>query len=828
MSEQIFIRPGATSEANVRRLADDLGRTGRCDLDYEILPAAALRQVLDDLSSRDRSRARRLYIARATVDGTFDLDGADLFARLSFEDVTFAGSAGAQEGARRVAISLLDADLPGFALRNCRVEGDVTCEGLGVASDFVLDRVRVCGRLNLDAARIGGGLCINGSRIGPEADLTRWPSKEVTAAAISGRGLVVGSGVLFDDMRADGRIDLKGARFAQGVSAVRMGAATDDPSVPALDFSNASFGGALDLSQATLHGCLALDDAHVMGALVIDSLMCVEDGAGMYGRRLRLDGAFAAHDATISGPVDLNGLTTGRSVLFVRSAIGEGGNAEGLALDFTAARIGEQLQVSACKCVGTIRFNEAVVARDVSLAGTRVFGGILAVCGHHLTVGGDVDCTGAFVFGRIALGDAVVGRDFALSGASLKVDAGEAFSAPRMRVARDALFNDGLRATGGIILENAAVGGLCDFAGSRVASASISRDGRGGVAMNAAMAAGGEAARTGVGAGAERRTFACEPDVCAIGLNGASLGVLRFGREEGERPCGIVDLRDATATRFVDDAAIWPPLRAQRATDATGRDIEHWKLDGFSYRKLDEPLGLSGKGARGRVVAEQRLRWLDGQSAEDLSDALRLQPFDQLEFVLAAQGYRKAAREIAAARAKLVANSSSITFGQRLRAGAWDLLTGHGCRPWRTIGWLFVLWASMAGAAGLAASHCASAGCRDESAFVMARRDGYAPERLMDAYPAFDPLRYAADVVVPLVDTGMQAHWQPNPAFGPIADLPLPAGLTWAAPDQKPVWTVTAGWLISAAGELATLAGAALSVLALLGFLGFLTPRRGA
>lgn len=828
MSEQIFFKAASPVDEAGELLAADLGNSGRCDLGHAHVAADRLRDILLGLTRQSGGTARRFHIARAVVTGVLDLNGVQLTAPISFEDVHFAGpSSGAGEAARATVLSLVDADLAGLALRGSRIDGDVVADGLAVAADLVLDQVRIGGRFVTDAARIGGGFCLSGCRIGDDSHTTRGPAKAPVAAVFSGRGLFVGSGVLFDGAEAAGRIDLAGARFAQGISAVRIVVATTDPSEPALDLSRASIGGGLDLTQATVRGRLVLDDAQVAGTLTLDSVMCIDEGAGVSGRRLHIEGGLDGHEATLSGPVDFSGLTARRSVRFVRSALGEGGNVDGIALNLTAARLGEQLQVVASKCVGTMRFDEAVVARDFALAGTRVFGGETALSGHHLTVGGDIDLTGAFLFGRIAFADAVVGRDLALSGASLKVDVNEAFSAPRIRVGRDALINDGLRASGGVILEQAQIGGDCDFRNAEITSARISRGGRGAHAMRHAVSAGPVASVAGGTAGAQRRAFSCEPDICAIGLHDAGAGTLMFGAVEDQRPRGVVDLTQASVSRLRDNAAAWPPPREKRMRDDAGRDIDHWKLDGFCYRRLESPLGLEGGAGPAEGIANQRLRWLDGQSADDLSVNLCLQPFDQLESVLSMQGLDCPAREVALARARLVAQSQQSSPGQRFASICWDLLTGHGLRPWRTVGWLALAWMAMAFLAGWAASQCALPGCRDESAFVMVRRDGYDPARLDSAYPAFDPLLYAADVVVPLVETGMREHWRPNPAFREIATVPAILSSPGSGVDHAQQSSLTTGWLLALASRLFGLAGAALSVLALLGFFGVLKPRRG-
>lgn len=836
MSEQIFIKTAGPVGDPLQRLADGLAASGRCDLGYAEIDAARLGEVLVTLSRDGGSRGRRYHIARAIVQGALDLNGAQIASQVSFEDVEFRGAArGGGDG--RIAMSLIDADLGGLGMRACRVGGDLVAEGASIAGDLVLDRVRIAGVVVVEAARIGGGLCLRGChvRTGSEGERAA-PRAAAETAAVLARGLFVGSGVLLDELDAGGRVDFRDARFTQGVSGVRITVAGQDPSEPALDLRHASVGSALDLSQATVRGRLALDQAHVAGALKIDSVMCVDEGAGLDGKGLHLHGGLDAHDATISGPVDLSGLTAGRSVRFVRAAIGEGGNAEGMALNLTAARLGEQLHVTQSKCVGAMLFDEATVARDVSLARTRLFGGEVAVSASHITAGGDVDLAGAFVFGRVCLADAVVGRDLALSGASIKVEAAEAVSAPRVRVARDALFNDGLRSTGGLILEQAQIGGVCDFSGARIASAFVSRNGQSGQSGRKgrhAVTAGAFAPVAGAreAASGSRRASACDPETCAIGLGDATAGVLKFGLREDERACGIVDLTQMAVTRLVDDATAWPPAREARVRDEAGRDVEHWKLDGFTYRKLERPLGAASDAGKGLSVADQRLRWLDGQSAEDLSSNLRVQPFDQLEDVLGAQGFHGAAREVALARARLVAQSSGMSPGRRFGVVAWDLLTGHGYRPWRTVGWLVLAWAVMALVSVWAASHCAAPGCRDESVFLMVRRDGYDPARLRDVYPAFDPLVYAADTVLPLVSFGAREHWRPNPAFGPISALPdLSAGILQLEGAESPgsgPRMVTAGWLVGLAGQLMGLVGAALGVLAVLGFLGLLRPRRG-
>jgi hypothetical protein len=195
-------------------------------------------------------------------------------------------------------------------------------------------------------------------------------------------------------------------------------------------------------------------------------------------------------------------------------------------------------------------------------------------------------------------------------------------------------------------------------------------------------------------------------------------------------PDGWVDLSYATVGTYHDDPAIWP--------DALD-------LRGFVYQIL----------VNDGVDVRSRLRWLDRQPHDYLP-----QPYDQLTAAYRSAGREDAARLVAIAKQRR--RRHAINPASKLINWLLYLTVGYGYRTW-----LAALW--LTGLLGLGTAIFAQAYPRHMSATTTPA-------------PAFHPVGYTLDVLIPIVDFGQQKTWTPT-------------GSTL-------YWT----WLLSAAGWILTTA----------------------
>jgi hypothetical protein len=172
------------------------------------------------------------------------------------------------------------------------------------------------------------------------------------------------------------------------------------------------------------------------------------------------------------------------------------------------------------------------------------------------------------------------------------------------------------------------------------------------------------------------------------------------------------DLTGAAVGRLADEPANWP---------------SQLRLRGFTYAALDE---------KEKVSAGERLGWLTRDR-----DGYSPQPYEQLAAVYRREGREQDAREVAIARQR--ARRRTLALPGRLWSLLLDVAIGYGYRTWLAGVWLLGWWA--AGTLVFAAAY---------------------PHHLIPAapnapHPAFQPVIYALDVLLPVVDLNQQEFWIP-------------------------------------------------------------------
>ncbi|MEL7047730.1 MAG: hypothetical protein AAFO75_02010, partial [Pseudomonadota bacterium] len=814
MSEQIFVTdtgtprnggetaPHSLNQAEARLV--EAARTGQlCDLGGQVISGHVLAGLLDGANDRLLVGGEVFRLRNAVVIGEVQLDGATVGPRLLFEHVTFRLSPGGdtarpawepESTADQATVALLDvnirrgaktagvtnvgvgdrvvsldnANVPSAVFKDCRFEGDVTARSCVVEGDVVLDHSTVAGRLDLDMARLGGGLSCDGSKLGvdPEIAMSTVDGSSHQGVALQARGLETGCGVLLDNSVSHGCVVMRDAAIATGLSALGLRVVGSETSV---DLTAARIGGACDFTSASCAGAMRLSRAEIREDLVLDRLSINGAGHGLQADGVNVGGHVACDGLQSAGVLDLKQSQIGRNIDIHDAVFGDGTRG----IDLSSARLAADLSIAKSKAIGLINLRRASVAHAVRVTRTRIYGGRYSLLADGLRVGEDAQFSHSFFFGAVALNTAQIGRSLILSSAVMKVEQGEAFAAAAAQVARDVLFNDGFQSSGGIVLQGAVIGHRCDFSNGRFVSSALARNGAArNTDLNAILSPDSEVADQ------QDAAALCgiDTDTTVLGLSALRAEVLIFGGDHTDRPIrGIVDLRQARVVRFMDCQAVWALSDVERARDVHGADIDHWKLVGFTYDVLLNPTGLDptalGTGRNGRVaggpsgghkrVSDQRLKWLYGQSEDDLDVGMSPQPWQQLQSVLMAAGLSHDAEDVAMAQRSFVANHPATPAYRAWVEQIWGTLAGYGYRPWRCFGWLIATCVLMAAIVAVAASTCRVSTCADQTVFVMTKAGGETAASASSAYPAFNSMLYAVDLVIPGLSLNQQDHWRP-------------------------------------------------------------------
>ncbi|WTW92876.1 hypothetical protein OG216_05570 [Streptomycetaceae bacterium NBC_01309] len=404
-----------------------------------------------------------------------------------------------------------------------------------------------------------------------------------------------------------------------------------------------------------------------------------------------------------------------------------------------------------------------VVGGEVDLSGAQI-GGHLRLDAVHVdnpdgrctvnagqtSVGQYVQCRDGFRSeGRMRLSGARIVGDLNFDGAILRNTAGPALYAALVQVGADLFVTGGTRIEGSVELPGSRIAGIAWFGGATLCGGSTSRNDDDGpaldiegvtveqdltftdefVAMGPIRAVGAQVTGT--------CRFAGRAQALDLRALRADTLVLTPRQADG----GLVDLGRATVRVLQDERAAWP---------------RQLRLRDFRYETIDDHAADADVRAR--------LEWL----ARDL-DGYAPQPYEQLVLAYRAAGRVDDARTVAIAaqvrrRGVLRPHSRAWSHVQQ-----WTF--GYGYRPWLAGIWIVVLLA--VGAIVFAWQHPAH--------LVPANPD--------EARPPFNPVVYALDWTVPVIDFRQGKYWVPS-GFAQV----------WA-------WiSMAAGWILSTA-VVAALAG---------------------
>ncbi len=700
--------------------------------------------------------------------------------------------------------------MPGVRVRGARVEGvlDLSdCAGAGGAGLPALELLHcdLPDGLDLTHARLAR-LALDGSR---------FARIEARHARVDGPVSFRGAAPL--DVAGYCAIDLESAQIDGAVEA-KGAALRCDPSTPAQDRIGVF---ALNLRNARIAGNVNLRPGFVAEGGVSLYAASVGGLVDLRGARLTVNHRYAlsAGNLDLAGALHMNAGFRAEGPIWLRGArLRDGLHGDGGAIvlpDSHAAR--DALNAEGAEIAGGVSLRNGFNANGcVSLRNARIEGGVLLskgqfasqkpcaldlrnanvsgeVCGDlnatsglcfaGLDVSHNLDLCGAVVTGPRLNGKSATEFDVAIEAVNVRIG-----GALRLR---------GANVKGEIKLADARIAGYCTFGGGRFLNAGHWAIGgpnaqiggnltfnppdkedapfgpktvvEGGVHFRRARIAGEvvwnglELRGKGPDNGAPQMSF-------ADAQIGQSLCALQLTAQNAR-----IDLEGASCGALADDLAKgWGLASTQLA------------LEGFTYGRLD----CSAEDMRWTA----RTRWL-----KERAETMTPQPYGVLARVYAEAGRKDDMRRALRAQHDLTARGASALSPTRIFSFLFGLLSGYGLSPTRAAATLSAFL--LIGIAGV---------------FAMGLRGALVTPSGAACAGAVEPVLYAIDVALPVIDLGQTSACAPGQAPGAalFGGFPAPGG--WRAMEEVALWR----W----AHALYAIIGAILTALAVLTFSGVMKP----
>lgn len=437
---------------------------------------------------------------------------------------------------------------------------------------------------------------------------------------------------------------------------------------------------------------------------------------------LRLDGAritgtLALGHGQIPGPVRLRHCEFDSAVNLAGARTGdfdlEGSRFPGV--DATLAEIGGNLSFADCECRGPIVLTGAHVTGTLSLEEARLrCPGAAAFFGNRLVIDDDLNAVEADVDGELRLAGSRVGGSVLLTRAALRNGGGYALYAPDVTVGARFLARDGFLARGEVQIAAMRVISDLNFRGAVLSNP-------GGNALLAYGIQTGHSVALSDGFRAEGAVRLSRSKIGgSVNLDGARLEneagdaircrntqarTLRLG--QGLEMSGIADFRNSQFANIHAEPASLPSQP---------------RLSGLGYDEMTP-----------RLPAEERVKWLRRDA-----DGYVPRNYETLAAMYRGHGDNAAALTVLLTRER-----------ERRRqlpryARAWSLLqevtVGYGYRPLRAGAWLAAFLALGTLVFGL----------------------HHPPPLPGEPHPAFNPLIYSLDLLVPVVTFGLRGTYDPQ------------------------------------------------------------------
>lgn len=699
--------------------------------------------------------------------GEVRLQGAAFGGQVSFNDALLEGGEGTSADA-------LGAD-------RASIDAGLFCKNL-----------KAVGGLHLSGINIGGQLVLLDAELEGTAD----PNGAVFPAATLD-GAVISGGAHLDRCAAVGEIRLLGADLSGQLSvvgAVLEGGVAPDGTTDALSVDRARIGGDFFCGGLTTNGELRILGAEIAGQVTMERAVLMStnrvDDSALSGDGCEIAGGLFAEEIFCEGEVRFPGARIGTHLSFTHAAVAAIPRDDGslsLAFRFDGAELTRGAFFDHLEARGELRFIGAKVNGQLSFVGARleahplegepvdvlsldrieVAGGMFCA---DLVAAGPVRLPGAKIHGQLLMGGAVLngtpdpqqgGRPalFAVNAeleggfylalveaigeisiAGAKVEGQLVFSGATLKALPEAPLRPVLNADGAVVTSS--VYGEKVSAAGEIRFSGLTVGGR--LVMDGSTLSGAKdgelyASAAFTGDGMQARGIYCRAGFSVAGqmrlpgvrveeqfwIHGAILKA-----EDGENAClnliaahvdelvlalvetdGAVDLRDASVRSLWD----------AEDGDFEGQLPRAMRLEGFSYQSLREPLD-----------AKRRLSWIASSQRD------RHYPGVYREL---AESFRRIGR---AGEARKIAIANERRARRDMRS--WGVRRAWSDFLWVTIGYgyrngLAALW--LVGLIGVGALLFSL----DESSFLETARHP----------PHFNPVLYAIDVTVPVLDLG-QAH----------------------------------------------------------------------
>lgn len=507
--------------------------------------------------------------------------------------------------------------------------------------------------------------------------------------------------------------------------------------------------GSIFLRRCTILGSLELVGAHVTGDLELrGSRLRLKHSARL--ERLRVDGSlFIDEQFSCATTLDLRSARIGGSIVanravfrapvgaavrllqakidggveFRRSAFLTGG---AVAIDANGMNVEQHFTLARARVCGAVELAGSGIGLNLTLVGARISAvsgktppGQFAVWADTTSIGGHVRLDNATVRGGLSLNSARIGGSLNLTGVTLSAEGSEfALSAESAAVEGNVVIVQGPGARPGTH-RPARLTGRVSFTSAEIGRSVIVDK----AVFACATPAESEAKDSRTGTRRDR-----------VNLNRMRIGAVLQLHETcfHGRPITLANTR---AGSLADDMASW---------NSAGSLL----LNGFDYGIL---LGDAATSWR------ERRMWLLKQADDDLRRHPRPQPFSHLSSVLRRMGHERDARMISILRRRT--QRRALRWYSPRRWGGWllDATSGYGYRPWLALVWIGFL--ALLGAGVFRAGQDGFIPVRDR---VYLTAEWSAKRQLPPGYPAFDPIVYSLDVLIPFANFGQKDFWTPS------------------------------------------------------------------
>jgi hypothetical protein len=602
-----------------------------------------------------------------------------------------------------------DVDARGIRIRGAQVEGLLDLSFCTVPHPLRFEATTFDAVPDLSGAELPAVWLVDCKLPGLQAERISTRDLRLRSSAFSGE-------VSLLDARIGGLLDCENAVFS-------------NEGADALVADGAEIGGGVDLSGFSASGAVRLTGVRLGGSLECSSATLSNEG----GIALSADGAevrggvYLRDGFSASGVVWLLLARISGSLECSRATLSNHG---GDALVADGAEIEGSVFLDGCSASGEVQLISAKIGGQLNCSGATLSNeGDDALSAEGAEITGSVFLTDGFsATGAVRLSNARIGGRLGCSAATFASEGDDALVAEGAEIARGVFLNEGFSATGAVQLLGAKIGVQLDCS-----DATFTNEGRdalvaegaeigGSVLLRDGFSANGQVqipkARIGGQLDCSRGTFTNGAWTALTARDATITSALIFRQVH---VTGGVDLFRASAAALDDDLG--------RAHDPLGswRGVQPLVLDGFAYPRF----GPEAKGD-----SKLRARWLE-QTAGFQPGA-----WQQLIEVYRAQGRDDEATRAAIAMHNDRVKRAGLPSYRRWGRQVLRVTVGHGYRPWLAGVWAAAIIAAFA--------------------LVVWQWSGMFIPETEGVTGSPQPVAYAADTFLPIVDLGEAGDWMPT------------------------------------------------------------------